>query len=62
MMKIVAKRMKISNELRDYLMVLIKLHLRPIALAKRNITDKAVRRVMFEAGELIDDLMILCES
>ena len=30
-MKIVAKRMKISNELRDYLMVLIKLHLRPIA-------------------------------
>ena len=62
MMKIVAKRMKISNELRDYLMVLIKLHLRPIALAKRNITDKAVRRVMFEAGELIDDLMILCRA
>ena len=58
----VAKRMKISSELRDYLMTLTKLHLRPIALAKTNITDKAVRRVMYEAGEYIDDLMILCRA
>ena len=62
MLKKVAKRMKLSNELRDYLMILTKLHLRPIALAKTNITDRAVRRVMYEAGEYIDDLMILCRA
>ena len=62
MMYKIAKRMKISSELRDYLMILIKLHLRPIALAKSNITDRAVRRVMFEAGDHIDDLMILCRA
>ena len=62
MLKDIAKRMKISNELRDYLMILTKLHLRPIALAKKNITDRAVRRVMFEAGDYIDDLMVLCRA
>ena len=58
----IAKRMKISNDLRDYLMILTKLHLRPIALAKKEISDSAVRRVMFEAGDFIDDLMILCRA
>ena len=58
----IAKRMKISNELRDYLMLLTKLHLRPIALAKKEVSDSAVRRVMFEAGENIDDLMKLCRA
>ena len=58
----VARRMKLSNELRDYLMILTKLHLRPIALAKKEISDSAVRRVMFEAGDFIDDLMILCRA
>ena len=58
----IAKRMKLSNELRDYLMILTKLHLRPIALAKKEISDSAVRRVMFEAGEHIDDLMKLCRA
>tara|TARA_B100000029_G_C17597056_1_gene964534 strand:+ start:1555 stop:2970 length:1416 start_codon:yes stop_codon:yes gene_type:complete len=58
----IAKRMKLSNELRDYLMLLIKLHLRPIALAKKGITDSAVRRLMFEASDYIDDLMILCRA
>ena len=57
-----AKRMKISNQLRDYLMLLTKLHLRPIALAKEGVSDSAVRRVMIEAGEHIDDLMILCRA
>ena len=58
----VSQRMKLSSNLRDYLMILTKLHLRPIALAKKGITDKAVRRVMFEAGEYIDDLMVLCRA
>ena len=62
MIKKVAERMKISNELRDYLMNMTKLHLRPIALAKKNITDSAIRRLMVEAGDNIDDLMILCRA
>jgi putative nucleotidyltransferase with HDIG domain len=62
MLKKVAQRMKLSNNLRDYLMLLTKLHLRPIALAKKEITDSAIRRVMAEAGEHVDDLMILCRA
>ena len=62
MLKKVARRMKLSNNLRDYLMLLTKLHLRPIALAKKEITDSAIRRVMAEAGEHVDDLMILCRA
>lgn len=58
----VAKRMKLPNELKDYLMLLTKLHLRPIALAKKDISDSAIRRLMFEAGEELDDLMILCRA
>jgi putative nucleotidyltransferase with HDIG domain len=58
----VAQRMRISNELRDYLMKLTKLHLRPIALAQSGITDSAVRRLMREAGDDIDDLMLLCRA
>ena len=58
----VAKRMKLSNELKEYLMLLTKLHLRPIALAKKEITDSAIRRLMFEAQDYIDDLMILCRA
>ena len=58
----VAKRMRLSNELRDYLKKMTLLHLRPIALAKEGITDSAVRRVMVTAGEDINDLLILCRA
>jgi poly(A) polymerase len=62
MLNKVAKRMKLSNELKDYLKKLTLLHLRPIALAKKEITDSAIRRVMVAAGEEIDDLLILCRA
>tara|TARA_X000001036_G_C20659068_1_gene798186 strand:- start:696 stop:2108 length:1413 start_codon:yes stop_codon:yes gene_type:complete len=62
MVKYVAKRMKLSNKLRDYLCLMTKLHLRPIALVKKHITDSAVRRLMVEAGDCLDDLMILCRA
>jgi len=58
----IAKRMKLSNDLRDYLMLMTKLHLRPIALAQKAVTDSAVRRLMVEAEPYVDDLMILCRA
>jgi poly(A) polymerase len=63
MVKPIFKRLKLPlGENMRKVINLVKLHLRPIALTKEYITDSAIRRLIFDAGEDLEDLMILCKS
>jgi poly(A) polymerase len=56
------RRMKLPMDAAERVAKLVRLHMRPMALVDEGVTDSAVRRVLFEAGEDIDDLLTLCRA
>lgn len=62
MMNNLLRRMKLSLQKLEYIKKLVRLHLRPIALAKEEVTDSAIRRLIVEADEDLDDLIVLCRA
>ncbi|MDI6766630.1 MAG: CCA tRNA nucleotidyltransferase [Bacteroidota bacterium] len=62
MMKKIFRRMRLPLDRLLYVEKIVRLHLRPMVLVSEEVTDSAIRRVMFEAGQDIDDLMLLCRA
>ncbi len=61
-MKSIFKKMKLPFSKLEYIEKLVRLHLRPIALAKEEVTDSAIRRLIVSAGEDLEDLITLCRA
>jgi putative nucleotidyltransferase with HDIG domain len=62
MMKKIFLRMRLPLNKLEYIEKLIRLHLRPIPLAEPDVTDSAIRRLAADAGEELEDLLILCRA
>jgi poly(A) polymerase len=62
MMKKIFHRLKLPLERLPYIEKIVRLHLRPMALVDSEVTDSAVRRLVFESGNDVDDLMVLCRA
>jgi poly(A) polymerase len=62
MMRGIFQRMRLPFDQLEYVEKLVRLHLRPMAVVDQTVTDSAVRRLLFESGEEIDDLMVLCRA
>jgi poly(A) polymerase len=61
-MKHIFKRMKLPFNKQNYIEKLVRLHLRPMALAREEVTDSAIRRFIVDAGEDLEDLIALCRA
>jgi putative nucleotidyltransferase with HDIG domain len=58
----ILQRLKYANDTINYVRKIVRLHLRPMALVSEEVTDSAIRRLLFLSGEEFDDLMILCRA
>lgn len=62
MTKVILRRLKYSAEITNYVAKLVNLHLRPMALVDEEVTDSAIRRLIFLSGEDLEDLITLCRA